>query len=172
MTKPILNIADVELLPRPAAYAATGEAAERFDAQVGMIGSVLGALKLGYNLSAIPPGKRAFPFHNHRVNEEMFFILEGSGEIRIGDERYPIRQGDIIACPPGGAETAHQIINTSNAELKFLAISTAQSPEICEYPDSGKFSIWALYPPDTDGKPQGFRYVGRAEGSIDYWDGE
>ena len=172
MSKPIINIADVELQPRPAAYAATGEAAERFDAQVGMIGSVLGAQKLGYNITAIPPGKRAFPFHNHRVNEEMFFILEGSGEIRIGHERYPIRQGDIIACPPGGAETAHQIINTSNAELKFLAISTAQSPEICEYPDSGKFSIWAEFPTDTDGKPQGFRYVGRAADSIDYWDGE
>ena len=39
---------------------------------------------LHYNLTAVPPGKRAFPFHNHRVNEEMFFILEGTGEVRIG----------------------------------------------------------------------------------------
>ena len=48
------------------------------------------------------PGKRAFPFHNHQVNEEMFFVIAGSGEVRIGAEMFPIRKGDIIACPAGG----------------------------------------------------------------------
>src|SRR4051812_25616368 len=112
MSHPIINIADVELQPRPAAYAATGDAAARYDARMGMLAPRLGAQKLGYNLTAIPPGKRAFPFHNHRVNEEMFFILEGSGEVRIGDTTHPVRQGDVIACPAGGKEAAHQFINT------------------------------------------------------------
>ena len=85
MTHPLLNIADVEQPPRPAAYAATGPAAERFDASMGMLAPRLGAQKLGYNLTAVPPGKRAFPFHNHRVNEEMFFILEGSGDYWEGE---------------------------------------------------------------------------------------
>ena len=172
MTKPILNIADVELQPRPAAFAAKGAAAERFDARMGFIGARIGAQKLGYNITAVPPGKRAFPFHNHRVNEEMFLILEGSGEVRIGSDTYPIRKGDIVACPPGGRETAHQIVNTGSEELRYLAVSTKMSPEIAEYPDSGKFGVLAEFPGDPGAKPQQFRFVGRAGEQVDYWDGE
>ena len=109
MTRPILNIADIELQSRPAAFAATGAAADRYDARMGFIALRLGAQRLGYNLTAVPAGKRAFPFHNHRVNEEMFFILEGAGEVRIGDAVYPIRSGDVIACPPGGKPTTRRI---------------------------------------------------------------
>jgi len=115
-----------------------------------------------------PPGKRAFPFHSHRVNEEMFFILEGEGEIRIGEARHPIRTGDVIACPPGGPESAHQIVNTSNAMLRYLAVSTEVASEVCEYPDSQKFAVWI----DTEGVPQGFRFIGRSAKSVDCWDGE
>jgi uncharacterized cupin superfamily protein len=53
--------------------------------------SVIGAEKLGYSVTLIPPQKRAFQFHNHRVNEELFFVLEGDGELRIGSETYPIK---------------------------------------------------------------------------------
>ncbi len=172
MPHPILNLADVELQPRPATFAATGAAALRFDARMGLIAPRLGAQKLGYNLTAVPPGKRAFPFHNHRINEEMFFVVDGTGEIRIGDAVYPIRPGDVIACPPGGREVAHQIVNTGTVELRYLAVSTKLSPEIAEYPDSGKFGVLAEYPPGPDGKPQTFRFVGREDLSVGYWEGE
>ncbi len=172
MTKPIMNLDSVKLMPRPAAMAATGEAAKRFEAKMGMIAPLIGAQKLGYNLTVVPPGKRAFPFHNHRVNEEMFLILEGSGEVRIGSEVYPLQKHDIVACPPGGPETAHQIVNTGDVELKYLAVSTKLSPEIAEYPDSGKFGILGEFPPGADGKPERFMFVGRAENSGDYWEGE
>jgi uncharacterized cupin superfamily protein len=172
MTRPILNLAEVELLPRPAAFTPTGSAAERYDARMGFIAPRVGAQKLGYNLTAVPPGKRAFPRHNHRVNEEMFFVLEGTGEARIGDAVYPIRAGDVIACPPGGRETAHQIVNTGNAELRYLAVSTKLTPEIAEYPDSGKFGVLAEFPAGVDGKPETFRYVGRQALAVDYWEGE
>ena len=168
MDKPILNIADVELQPRPTA---TGKAAERFEARQGLISRRIGAKRLGYNLTVVPPGKRAFPFHNHRVNEEMFFVVEGEGEIRIGESRYPIRTGDFIACPPGGKETAHQIINTSKKELRYLAVSTMQTPEIGEYPDSGKFGVFARLE-ESGSSEQIYRYLGRKDGSLDYWDGE
>ena len=172
MTKPIINIADVALDPRPAAFASSGPATERFDATMGYIGPRVGAQKLGYNITAVPAGKRAFPFHNHRVNEEMFFVLQGVGEIRIGESRYPIRVGDVIACPAGGTETAHQIINTGTDELRYLAVSTKLSPEIAEYPDSGKFGVLAELPVSADGKPQRFVFVGRAGDSLNYWEGE
>lgn len=172
MSKPVVNIADIELQPRPPAYAATGAAAERYDARMGMVGMVLGAKKLGYNLTAVPPGKRAFPFHSHQVNEEMIFVLEGAGEVHIGEAVYPIRQGDFVSLLAGNKETAHQVINTGDAELKYLAVSTRLYPEICEYPTSGKFGVMAEIPAGSDGKPGAFRFVGRAEQSGDYWEGE
>lgn len=171
MTKPIINIDSIELQPFPPGYAPEGDTAERFDPRMCLIGDEIGAQKLGYNITALPPGKRAFPFHNHRVNEEMFFVLSGKGEIRIGEMTYPIRSGDIIACPPGGPETAHQIINNSDEELRYLAISTEQSPEIVEYPDSGKFGALANFT-EADGGPRVFRFIGREEQVVDYWEGE
>ena len=171
MAQRIINIADIELPPRPAGFAAPGAAAERFDSRSGQIAARLGARKLGYNITAVPPGKRAFLFHNHRINEEMFFILEGSGSVRIGPETFPITRGDVIACPPGGPKTAHQIINTGTSELKYLAVSTQEMPEICDYPDSGKFLVTERLR-NADGSVSGFRHIGRPESAIDYWDGE
>src|SRR5471030_2072269 len=116
MSKPIINIADIEPQPMPASFMPKGAAAELFELRMGEIATHVGARKLGYNLTSIQPGKRAFPFHNHRVNEEMFFVLEGNGEARIGAERYPIRKGDIIACPRAAlkARTRSSTPATSN----------------------------------------------------------
>src|SRR5215470_14882191 len=171
MTKPIVNIADIEPQPRPAAFAPIGAAAEKYDAKMGFVAARIGARKLGYNITAVPPGKRAFPFHNHQVNEEMFFVLAGAGEIRIGRETYPIRAGDIIACPAGGPETAHQILNTGAEELRYLAVSTKLSPEIAEYPDTGRFGVLADLAPGADGKPRMFAFMAREGESLDYWEG-
>jgi uncharacterized cupin superfamily protein len=172
MHTPIINIVDVEQQAQAAAFIATGLAAERFDARMQVIGTRIGAQRLGYNITELSPGKRAFPFHNHRVNEEMFFILEGSGEVRIGERTYPVRVGDIIACPPGGRESAHQIINSGAATLRYLAVSTRLTPEIVEYPDSDKFVVAGDFPPGADGQPQEFFFAGRAGSAVDYWDGE
>jgi uncharacterized cupin superfamily protein len=127
----------------------------------------IGARNLGYNLTVLPPGKVQCPFHNHHGEEEMFLILEGEGELRFGDERYPLRRHDVIACPPGGAEVAHQIINTGATTMRYLALSTLVAVEACEYPDSGKISIVA-------GKrgQRGLRKIFRAESTVDYYDRE
>ena len=167
MTKgPILNIEDLK-------YEPWGRG-EKFQAKVGRLGIPLGAQKLGYNITVLPPGKRAYPAHSHRTNEEMFLILEGSGTLRVGQESYPLRKGDVIACPPGGPESAHQIANTSSTdELKFLAVSTMIYPELCEYPDSGKIGLYHALPPSADGTPQRLRYFANAQGTMDdYWKGE
>jgi len=92
----------------------------------------------------------------------MFFVIEGMGEVRLGSESFPIRAGDIIACPTGGPETAHQIINTGNRELKYLAVSSRDSAEICEYPDSGKIAGFA----------ENMRFVYRGDQQVGYWEGE
>ena len=172
MQRPILNVDDIEFVPRPADFAPKGGLADQFEARLGRIASLIGARTLGYNITVIPPGKSAYPFHSHRTNEEMFFVLQGTGEVRIGPDTFPIRSGDFIACPPGGPEAAHQMRNTGVEELRFLAVSTVQSPEINEYPDSGKFGVYADFPSGTDGQMEYFSFQGRESLNLDYWDGE
>src|SRR5260370_20228913 len=101
---------------------------------------------------------RGFPFRNRRGKEEMSCRREGQGEVRIGAERHPVKRGDVIACPPGGHELAHQIINTSPEELRFLAVSTKMSPEVAEYPDSKKFGVLNEVR-GADGKAEMQRFV-------------
>ena len=160
----IVNIADLDFQPsghgaeRPGA----GKARDIYEARIGQVGMAIGAQKLGYNVTCLPPGKRAFPLHSQTVNEEMFFILEGSGELRVGKESFPVRQGDFIACPPGGPATAHQLVNTSKtAQMRFLAVSTMMRPEIAEYPESGKFGVYGELAPDASGKPRIIRHIAR-----------
>lgn len=172
MHPPILNLDSVELEPLPEAFAPTGETAGRYQQRLARVGQQLGAQKLGYRLYVLEPGMLGSPFHSHRVNEEMFYVVAGEGQVRLGSERFPIRAGDVIACPPGGPEKAHQIINTSNGELRYLAVSTQQSPEICEYPDSGKYAVMDDFKVDAEGHASGFVAVARQADGVDYWDGE
>jgi uncharacterized cupin superfamily protein len=55
-----------------------------------------------------------------------------------------VRSGDIIVCPPGDAEKAHQRINTSASELRYLSISSMDLPEIAEYPDSTRLGVYSV----------------------------
>lgn len=167
---PVLNVDDVELRESPVPIP-EGLRGKFGGVKMALIASKIGAQKLGYNLTVVPPGRRAFPFHSHRVNEEMFFVLEGTGELRFGAEVFPVRKGDVIACPPSGPEAAHQIINTGEGELRYLAVSTKLSPEIADYPDSSKFGVLAQVT-DENGEPTSFRFLGRADQSMGYWDDE
>ena len=145
---------------------------ERFGAEVSKISGLIGALKLGYNVTVLKAGKKAYPRHAHRVNEELFLVLEGAGEVRIGDQTLAIRQGDLIAAPPGGPETAHQLINTSpDMDLKVLCISTLEYPDIIEYPDAGNVAFGGLFK-GPDGKPAPLRKLFKADDTkAGYWDG-
>lgn len=97
----------------------------------------------------------------------MFIILEGEGTLRVAGEMIPIRAGDVIGIPPG-PEYPHQIINTSNAPLKYLSISTQEVPEVCEYPDSGKYLAYSR----TKGPLLDGGRMHRSDTDLDYWDGE
>jgi uncharacterized cupin superfamily protein len=156
--KPVINLDELELV---------SEEDGPFQGQYGVIAERIGARKLGYSLTICPPGKKVCPFHNHRVNEEMFFILEGEGLLRFGDREYPLREHDVVACPPGGRDVAHQIINTGKTDLKYLALSTMDPHDICEYPDSDKVGVYAGKQGSRD-----LRLMFRAEQCVDYFDRE
>jgi len=78
-----------------------------------------------------------------------------------------VKAGDIVFVPPG-PEYPHQMINTSDAPLKYLSISTKDMPEVCEYPDSNKVLTYA----SVEGNTPGFARMNRLDTDLDYWDGE
>jgi uncharacterized cupin superfamily protein len=119
------------------------------------------AAKLGAAVDIVAPGKRSCPYHYHLVQEEMFIVLEGTGHLRVAGQMLPVRTGDVIFIPPG-PEYQHQLVNSSDAALKYLSISTQEHPEICVYPDSGKTGAFA----------KGHRLMQREADKLDYWDGE
>jgi uncharacterized cupin superfamily protein len=99
--------------------------------------------KLGMNVTRLGPGKIGCPFHSHYVDDEIFFILSGSGVIRYGEEIYPVRPGDAISCP-AGTGVAHQIANTGEEDLLYLGIGANSAIEVTSYPDSGKVMVRRL----------------------------
>jgi uncharacterized cupin superfamily protein len=138
----------------------------KFECSAERVGPLIGAKDLGYAYDIVPPGKSACPFHSHYMEEEMFFIVRGTGKLRYGDESRPIRAGDFIACPTGGAETAHQIINDSDAELAYISVSTKSNAEICLYPDSKKIGA------NAGPMDKRLRHMTMASATVDYWKDE
>lgn len=137
-----------------------------FESLGARLASETAARKLGASIDTVAPGKRACPYHFHYAQEEMFIVLEGAGTLRVAGEMLPLKTGDVVFIP-AGPDYPHQIINTSSAPLKYLSISTRESPEVCVYPDSDKYQAFAASP-----QGEGLRAIQRAGTSLDYWDGE
>ena len=137
-----------------------------YDAQGARLARGTAARKLGASIDVLAPGKRGCPYHLHHAQEEMFIVIEGSGTLRVSGEMLPLKAGDVIFIP-AGPDYPHQIINTSDAPLKYLSISTMEAPEICEYPDSGKYLAEGSLDRSTP-----FDVIARRGSSLDYWDGE
>ena len=158
--KAVINIDDVPLLDR-----GNGK---QFSVKWGRVGQLLGLQGLGCAVHVVPPGKKAFPFHRHHVMDELFFIVSGKGEYRFGDETMPVRAGDIVAAPAG--TKAHQLINTSSEDLRYLGISSGSSVDVVDYPDSKKVAV-AAGVKNADFKTATYVALGRIN-PADYYDGE
>jgi uncharacterized cupin superfamily protein len=162
VAKPVINIEDLE-------YTTFGKG-DKFEASRGPVSPLIGAERLGYAVIRLQPGKRAWPYHAHHVIEEMFYVISGTGTLRHAGEEYPLRAGDFI-CSPADPAQPHQIINTSDDELVYIALSNDMQFDVTLYPDSGKFGVWHgdFRNPNS---PTNFRLFGRKEDGVDYWDGE
>jgi mannose-6-phosphate isomerase-like protein (cupin superfamily) len=69
----------------------------------------------------IEPGG-APPLHVHHDTEQVFFVLEGTGTLQIGDsnaEHYPVGPGDLVRIPPN---TFHLIHCSGRQLLRYLSV--------------------------------------------------
>ena len=68
----------------------------------------------------LQPGE-APPLHRHEDTEQIFYILEGKGVLRIGkaEKKYPVEPGDVVRIPP---KALHSIQCTGKRALRYLAV--------------------------------------------------
>lgn len=129
---------------RPANVVATGDvAAERRGAgQVRGLGTAGGSVKSGLNHMTLPANASGAPPHCHALEEELFYVLEGSGTLGLGDDRHPLRAGDVVARPPGTG-VAHSI-TAGDHGLAYLAYGTRVAGDTVYYPETGKVRLRGL----------------------------
>jgi uncharacterized cupin superfamily protein len=157
---PIVNLDDLPLAAR-----ARGS---RFGAETCEFGVMLGLYRLGAAIYVVAPGKTASPFHRHHTADELFVILSGAGEYRLGDDRLAVKAGDCLGAPAGGQ--GHQIINTGREPLRYLAFSNNGIADVVEYLDSGRIRI-DIGAAGAHREDATFRAGGRLA-PMDYWEGE
>lgn len=143
----------------------------RFGFKTKKLGLPSGSVSLGCSWYEIEPGRTSFPKHFHCANEEAIFILEGSGETRIGTDTVAVEAGDYIAYPVG-PEFAHTIKNTGNGPLRYVCVSTMIRTEIVGYPDSKKIGAVGLADPVTGIMGAKVMALIKEQPPVDYYDGE
>ena len=121
----------------------------------------MGAKKLGWNVSRIPPGEFSCPYHFHYSEEELFLVVGGKAILRQAGQFREVTKGDLIFFS-ASAEGAHQFYNHSEDWFAYLALSTLDPFDVCEYPDSGKLNVR---------HPQ-VRKIFETKSFVDYFKGE
>ena len=98
------------------------------------------------NFVEVEPGSFAYGYHYHVTDEEVFYIISGTGIVRTINGDVTVKAGDAITFP-AGPEGAHVIRNGSDTEkLVYIDFDTNNLPEIVHFPDTnqvmayGKFS--------------------------------
>ena len=64
--------------------------------------------------------------HSHKVQEQVYHVLEGKGLMEIADERPVVRKHDVIYLPPG---VPHSISNTGLVDLIFIVATSPVTDE-------------------------------------------
>ena len=119
---------------------------EGFRCRRARIGRQAGSERLGASLWALPPGQAAYPYHWHYQEEELILVLEGSPLAANRDRRTAscARRRGVVSAP--AKRGGHQVMNDTEEEVRFLAISTQGEPDLVMYPDSGKLGVFERLP--------------------------
>jgi quercetin dioxygenase-like cupin family protein len=75
---------------------------------------------LDYRISMYQP-KAYVAKHSHKVQEQVYHVLEGEGLMTVGDEEHVVRKHDFIFLPPG---VEHAIENTGTSDLIFIVVTS------------------------------------------------
>jgi uncharacterized cupin superfamily protein len=114
------------------------------------------------SVNEIPPGKSAYPYHYHTQNEEVYYIISGSGTLKTPSGDRAVSAGDFLFFP-ADESGAHKLTNASESEmLVYIDFDTKNDIDIAFYPDSGKIGIWG----------KGINQLYKVSDKVDYYENE
>ena len=57
--------------------------------------------------------------HRHAVGDKLYFVLSGTGRVRVGDEERDVGPGDLVCAPAGDDHAVH---NPGSGRLMLLVV--------------------------------------------------
>ncbi len=108
-----------------------------------------GSENMGARLWRLPP-QSANTLHKHIRSEEFYFVLEGTGRLRVGDETLTVpRHGGVLV----GPDQLRQVFNDTDTEVLWLIIG---APEELEFLQGSKsqMDLSLIYPTDPTQLPK------------------
>jgi len=108
-----------------------------------------GSENLGARLWRLPP-KSANTLHKHIRAEEFYFVLEGVGRMRVGNETLTVpKYGGVLV----GPNELRQVFNDTDAEVLWLIIGAPEELEFLQGSKS-KIGLSLIYPVDPKQLPK------------------
>jgi uncharacterized cupin superfamily protein len=143
-----------------------GERPQGFRSRRARIGYELGTKLVGCSLWELPPGEAAYPYHYHYSDEELVIVLSGRPTLRTPNGNRELEEGEALRFELG-EQGAHQIFNTTEQTVTFLAISSHGRPDVIVYPDANKIGVGERLP-----KGGGLRAFFKRDDAVGYFEGE
>ena len=84
-----------------------------------------GSRLVDFRISTYQPMGFVAP-HHHRVQEQIYHVVEGQGLIELDGERSVMGPGDVVFIPPG---VEHAMYNTGTTDLIFFVVTTPPDDE-------------------------------------------
>ena len=115
-----------------------------------------GSENLGARLWRMPP-RSANTLHKHIRSEEFYFVLEGVGRMRVGDETLTVpKYGGVLV----GPDSLRQVFNDTDEEVLWLILGAPEEPEFLKGSLS-QMDLSLIYPVDPKQLPKELEGVAR-----------
>lgn len=88
-----------------------------------VFGKDLGLTGCEVSLNSFPAGKGTPFSHSHKLNEEVYIIISGSGIFKIDDEEIKVKPGSVIRIAPAGK----RFIEACDEELIYICIQAQEN---------------------------------------------
>lgn len=107
-----------------------------------------GSENLGARLWRLPP-RSANTLHKHIRAEEFYFVLEGTGRLRVGETTLTVpKYGGVLV----GPEQLRQVFNDTDQEVLWLILGAPEEVEFLQGSLS-KMDLSLIYPTDPTALP-------------------
>jgi uncharacterized cupin superfamily protein len=108
----------------------------------GELRSFPGTVGIGAKHWRVPPGKWSTPVHVHGAEEEIFYVLSGSGVLLADGKAYAVGARDCVSCLP---ETEAHSFRAGDDGLELLVFGERKSVEAALLPRAGVFWLGAKW---------------------------